>query len=195
MKNTARQQARNQFRIIGGKWRGRKLDFPDAEGLRPTGDRIRETLFNWLMADLPDSHCLDLYCGAGALGFEAVSRGAATVVAIDNNRAAIDQLRHNSRLLQADNIQLHYADALAWLRTASVAAPFDLVFLDPPFSAGLLPATIEGLEQSGLLADPSLIYLETDTHQTIAVPAHWELLRQKQAGRVRYSLYRRQAVL
>jgi len=193
LKSRSQPHSRNQLRIIGGKWRGRKLDFPDADGLRPSGDRIRETLFNWLMADVPDSHCLDLFAGSGALGFEAVSRGASRAVLLDNNRTVVEQLRRNCAILDTDQVSVIHTDAGQWLQKADGAQPFTLVFIDPPFNAELLNPIIAQLEVSGALADEALIYLEAEAQQAVMPPPYWQLLKHKQAGRVSFRLYRRQS--
>ncbi|MBI1285144.1 MAG: 16S rRNA (guanine(966)-N(2))-methyltransferase RsmD [Thiobacillus sp.] len=127
--------AANRVRIIGGQFRRRLLDFPDETGLRPTPDRVRETVFNWLGQDLPDWSCLDLFAGSGALGFEAASRGAGRVVMIERDSAAVSALEKNRSLLGADAVEIVRADAVSWL--ASQAGTFDLVFVDPPFDSGL----------------------------------------------------------
>ncbi|MEQ1668671.1 MAG: 16S rRNA (guanine(966)-N(2))-methyltransferase RsmD, partial [Sulfuriferula sp.] len=127
---------RNRVRIIGGQWRRRLIDFPDAEGLRPTADAVREKLFNWLGQDLPGWQCLDLFAGSGALGLEAASRGAAQVVMIERNRVVCSALRDNIALLAANNIILVCADGVKWLAQAP-RATFDLIFIDPPFASQL----------------------------------------------------------
>jgi 16S rRNA (guanine966-N2)-methyltransferase len=162
----------NQVRIIAGQWRGRKLGFPDVAGLRPTPDRVRETLFNWLAPVLPGAHCLDLFAGSGALGFEAASRGAARVVMVER---------------QVDVIQ---GDAKRYL--ARLSARFDVVFLDPPFSGHDLLVETLGLLQCGhYLNDGAHIYVETAADPGAGeVPADWEPWRQKRAGAVCYRLYR-----
>ncbi len=141
----------NRVRIIGGRWRGRKLRFPDGDGLRPTGDRIRETLFNWLMPALPAARCLDLFAGSGALGFEALSRGAASCMLVERNPQAVKCLQDAKLLLEADTAAIIAADSAHWLSTAT--GVFDIVFIDPPFAdASLVPAALVAtLEQRGLL--------------------------------------------
>lgn len=179
--------ARNQLRLIGGRYRGRRLDFPDQSGLRPTPDRIRETLFNWLQPRLAGARCLDLFAGSGALGFEAASRGAAEVVMIERAEAAARQLRANADRLGATGIQIHRADALNWL--AGCASPFDLVFLDPPFADGLLAPAMARLSKPGWLAAEARLYLEAPIQTGFPpLPGDWELIRDKTAGQVRYGL-------
>jgi len=179
----------NQLRIIAGQWRGRKLSFPDAQGLRPTPDRIRETLFNWLTPVLHGVRCLDLFAGSGALGFEAASRGAAQVVMVDSAHDVVRALRENAKLLSASSVQVCQQDAASYL--AAEPRPFDVVFLDPPFgSPELLMQSITGLSAPGRLAAGAWIYIETPS--TVAepvVPVNWALEKQKKAGQVAYRLY------
>ncbi len=188
-------RAPNRIRIIGGTHRGRRLAFPDAAGLRPTPDRVRETLFNWLMPHLPGARCLDLFAGSGALGLEAVSRGAREVVLVDANPAVVKSLQENLRLLgETERARVIRSDALAFLRKET-DAPFDIVFLDPPYATDLLPEAVRLLEAGGWLADPAWIYIETPVARGRAalppLPANWSLQREKQAGQVGYHLLRR----
>ncbi|HHH42560.1 MAG TPA: 16S rRNA (guanine(966)-N(2))-methyltransferase RsmD [Gammaproteobacteria bacterium] len=180
----------NQVRIIAGEWRGRKLSFPDAHGLRPTPDRIRETLFNWLQPVLPGARCLDLFAGSGALGFEAASRGAAQVVMVDSAPEVVQALRGNAQKLAASTVRIDRQDAVDYL--AGGAGPFDLVFLDPPFSSPeLLPKSLTGLSVPGRLAASAWIYMETpSTAAEPPVPAGWSRQKQKKAGQVTCRLYR-----
>lgn len=177
----------NQVRIIAGHWRGRRLLFPTVAGLRPTPDRVRETLFAWLTPVLPGSRCLDLFAGSGALGIEALSRGAARVVFIERERAAAHALENNLALLQADGFQLIQTDALRWLQ--GTAQPFDIVFLDPPFDQNLLQPVCRQLATGGWLASGARIYLESQREQVVTVPETWTMLREKTAGQVSYRLY------
>ena len=141
-KSRARQSA-NQVRIIGGQWRGRKLSFPDADGLRPTADRVRETLFNWLAGHIAGSRCLDMFAGSGALGFEALSRGASHCCFVDQNTAVLKQIQANCELLDATaNSEFLFADAS---KPIDVADTFDIVFLDPPFKGPALEACLDWL--------------------------------------------------
>lgn len=190
MTSPARRPSRNKLRIIGGKWRGRKLDFPSVEGLRPSGDRIRETLFNWLMPALPGARCLDLFAGSGALGLEALSRGATSLVMLDNDPRVVSCLRRHCETLKAEHVAVHQADAIAWLDRQSAEQPFDIVFVDPPFQSALLETAISGLNAKSFLKDDALIYIEIDQHQHFVPPANWQLLKQKSAGHVVFSLYR-----
>ena len=185
----AAPRSRNQLRIIAGQWRGRRLPFPDAEGLRPTGDRIRETLFNWLSPQLHSSHCLDAFAGSGALGFEALSRGAAEVVMIESNPAVFRQLQASRELLGATGATLVKDSAPQWLATAD-CRPFDVVFLDPPFAGDLLQQVIEVINQRSLLAPNAFIYIETGASATPLLPASWLPVREKHSGDVCYRLLR-----
>jgi 16S rRNA (guanine966-N2)-methyltransferase len=177
----------NQVRIIGGEHRGRKLSFPDIPGLRPTGDRIRETLFNWLQPRLPGASCLDLFVGSGALGLEAASRGAGRVLMLDSSPVVVEQLRQNISLLRLEQTQVQQADALVWLQ--GEPQPFDILFLDPPFAENLLPDLCLRLEQGGWLGPDAWIYLEMDADSARPLlPATWHILKQKKAGQVEYLL-------
>lgn len=180
-----------QLRIIGGKWRGRKLSFPAVDGLRPTGDRVRETLFNWLQPVVPGARCLDMYAGSGALGLEALSRGAASVQFIDLDRHAAQHVQAHLQLLDANTKGAVIAgDAIQWLgQTEPGARVFDLVFLDPPFQRDLWQASIAALENSRCLAPEAYIYIEAPVQQILPIPAHWHLHREKQTGNVRFALY------
>ncbi len=181
-------------RIIGGKWRGRKIRFDDAEGLRPTTDRIRETLFNWLQPYIHQSHCLDAFAGSGVLGFEALSRGAADLVFIEQNSNTVKNLKENINTLKADNVNVVQQDALHWLSSAKCEQAFDLVFLDPPFHAELLAKAATLLAQSGCLAKDAIIYVEHNIAEDITLPENWFCLKQKKAGQVAYKLFENQAV-
>ncbi|MCW8195657.1 16S rRNA (guanine(966)-N(2))-methyltransferase RsmD [Proteobacteria bacterium 005FR1] len=189
-KTSPQRQGRNQLRIIGGKWRGRKLQFPSVAGLRPTGDRIRETLFNWLSPWLPGARCLDLFAGSGALGLEALSRGAGQVILLDSDAEVVSQLRQHCTTLQADNALVCRAEALSWLASSAEPRRFDVVFLDPPFQAELAERAASVLEEAGRLADDALIYVETARDQHFRAPQNWEPIKHKQAGQVSYSLFR-----
>ena len=179
------------LRIIGGQWRSRKLGFPEAPGLRPTPDRVRETLFNWLAAHIEGAKVLDAFTGSGALYLEALSRGASMALALDANATAISSLRHNLDLLGCATGQLLQSDALKYLETQTPSA-FDLVFLDPPFHQNLLPATCTLLEEKGWLAERAWIYTESETPPSaLQMPATWRLHREKKAGQVYYSLWQR----
>ena len=182
----------NTLRIIGGVHRGRKLSFPDAAGLRPTADRVRETLFNWLQNEIAGSRCLDLFAGSGALGFEAASRGAGHVTMIEADNTAVQSLKANVKLLDLDAVvAVIKSKALSWLSQYQ-GQRFNVVFLDPPFAQQLLSQTIEHMLDCGLLADHAYVYIERDVHQQLPqLPANWKLIRDKTAGQVAYSLIQR----
>ncbi|MFC0226017.1 16S rRNA (guanine(966)-N(2))-methyltransferase [Serratia aquatilis] len=178
-----------QIRIIGGQWRGRKLPVPDSEGLRPTTDRVRETLFNWLAPVIRGARCLDCFAGSGALGLEALSRYAASATLLEYERPVAQQLAKNLAVLQGNGSVIH-TNALTWL--ANKGQPFDVVFLDPPFRKGLLGEAVTLLEQHGWLADEAWIYVEAEAESAATdVPASWTLHREKVAGQVAYRLYTR----
>ncbi|MGS2723431.1 16S rRNA (guanine(966)-N(2))-methyltransferase RsmD [Porticoccus sp. GXU_MW_L64] len=177
----------NQLRIIGGQWRGRKLTFPDVEGLRPSGDRVRETLFNWLNTELPGARCLDLFAGSGALGLEALSRGADHALLVEKNATAAGQLRQHCQALNA-NAQVLQMDALEWLRSTRNTS-FDVVFLDPPFGKQLLEPCCELLAESGLLKPGAVVYMECAIGEAPTVPGSWQLHREKHSGQVSYRLF------
>ncbi|MCA7013358.1 16S rRNA (guanine(966)-N(2))-methyltransferase [Dickeya dadantii] len=186
--------APGQIRIIGGQWRGRKLPVPDSPGLRPTTDRVRETLFNWLAPVIQQSRCLDCFAGSGALGLEALSRYAAHATLLEAERNVARQLTQNLSLLRADNAEVVNADTLQWLAKPASAPPYDVVFLDPPFRRGLLDDTLRLLEAGGWLAQETWIYIETEAeNRTLPIPSTWTLHREKTAGQVSYRLYIRHA--
>lgn len=181
-----------QIRIIGGQWRGRKLPVPASPGLRPTTDRVRETLFNWLAPAVVDARCLDCFAGSGVLGLEALSRHAARVTLLEIERGVAWQLRKNLATLKADNGKVIATNALTYL--AQPGTPHDIVFVDPPFRKGLLAQVLSLLEQQGWLANEALVYVESEAENTLPVlPASWVLLREKVAGQVTYRLFRHQA--
>ncbi len=173
----------NRIRIIGGAWRSRILRFPAVADLRPTPDRVRETLFNWLGQDLTGRRCLDLFAGAGALGFEALSRGADEVVMVERSRTALAALRENGARLGADaRARFVLGDALHFL--ASPGAAFDVVFVDPPFASGLAGEVLARLP--GWLARGAAVYVESDARVAPAPP--WRVRRHARAGAVHYHL-------
>jgi 16S rRNA (guanine966-N2)-methyltransferase len=182
---------RGEVRIIGGEWRGRKLHFPQAATLRPTPDRVRETVFNWLQFELAGKRCLDLFAGSGALGFEALSRGASEVVFVERDPPAAAAIRDSLRLLRCDRGRLESRDAFAYLAQGP-AQPFDIVFVDPPYAERWLARTCTALESGGWLQPDAWVYLEdAAAHGLSAVPPGWALLRSKKAGDVGYHLARR----
>ena len=178
------------LRIIGGTWRGRRLRFPAQPGIRPTPDRVRETLFNWLGTRVPGSRCLDLFAGSGALGLEALSRGAAQVTFVENDAVAVRELRACLAEWRASGALVEQADALRFLTGSS--HPFDLVFLDPPFASTLIEESSRLLEERHWLAAHALVYVETDAGAGLPpMPPSWQLTRAKQAGAVGYHLLTR----
>lgn len=180
-----------QIRIIGGQWRGRKLPVPDSAGLRPTTDRVRETLFNWLAPDIQEARCLDCFAGSGALGLEALSRYAASATLLELERSVAQQLSQNLQTLRATQAKVVQTNTLQWL--SQPGEPFDVVFVDPPFRKRLLQETLTLLEQNGWLAAEALIYVESEVENGAPVaPANWDLYREKIAGQVAYRLYQRQ---
>jgi 16S rRNA (guanine966-N2)-methyltransferase len=184
-----RKQHGNRVRIIGGEWRGRLIEFVDAEGLRPTKDLIRETLFNWLQFHLPGSRCLDAFAGSGALGFEAASRGAAEVVMVEASGEVTAQLRRQASVLQATQVEIVYSDLQQYLQRSNKPLPFDIVFLDPPFNTDLLMHSCEWLHNLRLLQAGAHIYLEAAKAAGLpSLPAGWNWLKQKQSGDVAYGL-------
>ena len=184
----SRQAGGNRIRIIGGENRGRILHFPDAPGLRPTADRVRETLFNWLQFDIPGARCLDLFAGSGVLGFEAASRGAARVVLVEQARRVFSMLEKNMADMNlGDRVEVVNSDALQWL--AQNREGFDIIFLDPPFGQGMLQPVIDALSGSPAVASGTRIYIEQESHEEHPhLPANWQMLREKVAGQVRYGL-------
>lgn len=176
-----------KVRIIAGQWRRRQLPVIPIPGLRPTPDRVRETLFNWLSADLPGAACLDLFAGTGALGFEAASRGAQNVLMVERDPSVAEHLRAQVRALGAQTIQVVCADATRWV----VHPPccFDLVFVDPPYGRIDLPILLAALCRHGSVNAASKVYVETAADNDLRVfPENWQLLRDKRAGGVRYYL-------
>ncbi|MBL4284582.1 16S rRNA (guanine(966)-N(2))-methyltransferase RsmD [Vibrio fluvialis] len=179
-----------QVRIISGLWRGRKLPVHDAEGLRPTTDRVKETLFNWLAQDIPRAKCLDLFAGSGGLGFESASRQAEKVTMLEMNPQAFAQLKTNIAALKASNIEAVNTDTLTYLKQPGQA--YDVVFIDPPFRQGLLQETVQLLEQNGWLAANAMIYIESEKELPLTeLPDSWQLYREKLAGQVCYRLFER----
>lgn len=184
-------QNSNSVRIIAGEYRSRKLEFPSLEGLRPTADRIRETLFNWLQDSIQGETCLDLFAGSGALGFEALSRGASHVDFIEQNTSAVNSIRANIERLDAKHGNVYCSDAFEWLdRYAQDSKQYGLVFLDPPFKGEALARAIVKLESTNLLRDGGLVYIEKE-RQSIDddLPSNWVEVKSKKAGSVQFGLY------
>ena len=185
--------ASGKLRIIGGSLRGSKLAVADLPGLRPTPDRVRETLFNWLAPVIDGARCLDLFAGTGALGIEALSRGAAEVDFVERDPRLARALRDNlARLRQSARVR--EGDALAVLIEVPTR-PYDLVFVDPPFDANLWGSAAAALEGTGWLADNAMVYVESPVNAAFDLPATWQAHRESSAGAVRYALYRRSAKL
>ena len=182
--------SKGSVRIIAGRWRHRRLPVAGTARLRPTPDRVRETLFNWIDGEVGGARCLDLFAGTGALGFEAASRGAKAVVMVERDRSVAAALVRAARTLGADNVEIVCADALTW--SSPVGAEFDIVFLDPPYSGPAPEAALVRIERLGALAVHCLAYLETDRDPTgIELPPGWRFLHTRRAGRVRYHLVSR----
>ncbi|MBY5947095.1 16S rRNA (guanine(966)-N(2))-methyltransferase RsmD [Photobacterium rosenbergii] len=178
-------------RIISGRWRGRKLPVHDVEGLRPTTDRVKETVFNWLAQDIIEARCLDLFTGSGSLSFEALSRGASHVTMLELDKKAADQLEKNRATIGADNAKVLNTDSLAFLKQAGT--PHDVVFIDPPFRKDLIDEAIVLLEQNNWLSPHAVIYIEAEKELgELVTPAHWHLHREKTAGQVCYRLFERE---
>lgn len=180
-------------RIIGGRWRGRRLPVPDLPGLRPSGDRGRETLFNWLAPVIRGARCADLFAGTGALGLEAASRGAESVVLVEKAPAAARALSEKAERLLADGggaVQVLNADALAWLASCD-AGSLDLVFIDPPFDTGLEVQVLELLAGNGALARGGLAYLEMSRQARFLPGADWETVKEKVLGDVQMRLLKK----
>jgi len=175
-------RGRNRVRIIAGKWRSRIVRFPAAAQLRPTPDRVRETLFNWLGQRLDGLACLDLFAGSGALGFEALSRGARRVVMVESDRTVAAALRESARELGAGEVEVIHADAMAWL--ARAGERFDVVFVDPPYATSLARAAMAALPPH--LAQGARVYVEAA--QPLELPGPWRTQREDRAGAVRYGL-------
>ncbi len=192
VKRSTRRPSHRQsgsFRIIAGQWRGRRLHFADDTTVRPTGDRVRETVFNWLQPYVAGAEVLDLFAGSGALSLEALSRGASKAVCVEKDRRLTQSLQQNVSLLKAE-AQLVTAEVMAWLKSTRLRA--DIVFMDPPYPANLWAALLQQLPESGLKAG-ALIYTEQPVKDALLdLPDHFELLKQRTAGQVRFMLLRYQ---
>lgn len=186
----ARPAASNrEVRIIAGQWRGRRLAFHESEGLRPTGDRVRETVFNWLQGVIEGADCLDLFAGSGALAFEAASRGAARVVLVEKGHLVLRQLQSQIALFNAASLVLWQGGALDYLAQHNHA--FDIIFLDPPFQGPLLQQTLDNLIQGGHVKPHGYCYVEYPRRQPPRPPEGWVYFRQKQTGDMGFGLIRR----
>lgn len=186
-----RATGKNSIRIIGGELRSRRIEFIDHPGLRPTGDRVRETLFNWLQHPVVGAACLDLFAGSGALGLEAMSRGARCVDLVDADRRVVESIRANTDRLQVDGVRVIHAQAESWLQQkAGEGEGYDIVFLDPPFGQGCLQNICAQLDAEGLLNEGALVYIESDKPVSEEwIPEGWELHKSKRAGQVYFYLY------
>lgn len=183
----------NTIRIIGGKWRGKKLSFPTNSPARPTLDQIRETLFNWLQPVIHGSRCLDLFAGSGALGIEALSRGASHVTFIDQDATTLAHLRHQLQTLNANNseaLRLSMPEGLSQINSPA----YDIIFLDPPFNSDLLDQTLNALASSPLVKAGTQVYFETSSHHALNFDEVWNLYRHKKTKRISYGLLEKQAV-
>ncbi len=181
------------MRLIAGEWRGRKLPVPDLPGLRPTGDRSRETLFNWLQPHLPGARCLDLFAGSGALGFEAASRGAVHVDLVEIAPLAVSALVEARSLLGATQVEVHRANALDWLGALD-SGSVDIVFVDPPFDSGLAVQVLQKLQHTGCVAPGGFVYVEAAAQlPELVMQPPFELWREKVLGEVRMRVFRRAA--
>lgn len=187
-------QPTSALRIISGEWRGRKIPFAAVPGLRPTPDRVRETLFNWLQPYIAGATCLDLFSGSGALGLEALSRGAESVTFVDQDSAVVRQLRENLQHLKCQRGEVIQASALQWLeaRNTDMEQRYDIVFMDPPFRKDLAAPCCALLESRNLLREDALVYVETESELPfLTVPELWSSHREKTAGQVSYRLFMR----
>ncbi|RJG37556.1 16S rRNA (guanine(966)-N(2))-methyltransferase RsmD [Motilimonas pumila] len=185
-------QKDGQIRIISGQWRGRKLPVKDVLGLRPTTDRVKETVFNWLNMYLRDANCLDCFAGSGSLGLEALSRYASYVTLIEKDKVAAKQLEVNLATLKSSQAKVYQQDCLQFLDKVGDQG-IDIAFVDPPFRQNLLADCCNKLEQNQWLKEDALIYVEKETELTTAqLPTNWELLKEKTAGQVTYQLFARQ---
>jgi 16S rRNA (guanine966-N2)-methyltransferase len=197
MARSAMKGQRGSCRIIAGKWRSRAIRFDETQTLRPTTDRIRETVFNWLQTYLPGAICLDAFAGSGVLGFEALSRGAAEVIFVEKDKNTANRIKENIKMLEVNAGTVYQQDVLSWLKSLQAPAqtssnihkPFDLVFLDPPFHQQLLAECSTELVHSGCLAKDAIIYVEHAIDEEVTLPAGWHRLKQKRAGQVSYQLF------
>ncbi len=181
----------NSVRIISGDWRGRRLPVADVPGLRPSGDRCRETLFNWLQPWIPGADCADLFAGTGALGFEAASRGAASVLMIEKHPRAQEVLRQGIEQLQAVQVNLHSGGAMSMIEDFKPDS-FDIVFVDPPFDSNLAGLVLERLDKTGCVRRGGFVYVESPATKPVSPLQGWRVWRDQQLGDVRMQLFRRQ---
>ncbi|MBH0056244.1 16S rRNA (guanine(966)-N(2))-methyltransferase RsmD [Pseudoalteromonas sp. SWXJZ94C] len=181
------------IRVISGQFRGRKLPVKDVQGLRPTTDRIKETVFNWLMQDTRDTNVLDCFAGSGGLGFEALSRFAKSALFVELDHCAAKQLEQNISTLKLQNAQVKHINTLSFLEQKNLNEPFNLVFVDPPFRKDLAQISCDLLENNQWLNAQALIYVEVESElNTFTPPSNWLLIKEKKAGQVFCRLYKRQ---
>ncbi|MDC9497897.1 MULTISPECIES: 16S rRNA (guanine(966)-N(2))-methyltransferase RsmD [unclassified Pseudoalteromonas] len=193
-KNKAISKSTDGFiRVISGQFRGRKLPVKNVEGLRPTTDRIKETVFNWLMQDTRDATVLDCFAGSGGLGFEALSRFAKSTTFIELDASAAKQIEQNISTLKLENAQVKHINSLSYLEQKNTNSPFNLVFVDPPFRKNLAQSSCDLLENNQWLSEDALIYVEVETElSSFSQPDNWLLIKEKKAGQVFCRLYQRQ---
>jgi 16S rRNA (guanine966-N2)-methyltransferase len=188
--NMSKSGKNNSVRIIAGDWRGRRLAVADVPGLRPSGDRSRETLFNWLQPFIVAADCADLFAGTGALGFEAASRGAASVLMVEKDPRAFKVLSQSAEQLQADQVKLHAGGAMSLIESLAEDS-FDVAFVDPPFDSNLGGLVLERLVRQGCVRQGGFVYLESPVKTEIPSPEGWSVWRDEQMGEVRMQLFRR----
>lgn len=174
------------IRIIGGQYRSKKVSFPEIEGLRPTPDRVKETLFNWLMHDIRDAHCLDAFAGSGSLGFEAFSRGASEVTMLENDPIAFSHLRQIALSFKTPKLKIVHTDTLKFLKTMTI--PMDIIFLDPPFASDYMLASVQLITDHACLKKGGLLYIESDK-KILLDQAGWTERKSNKAGQVYFALY------
>lgn len=193
-KNKAISKSTDGFiRVISGQFRGRKLPVKNVEGLRPTTDRIKETVFNWLMQDTRDATVLDCFAGSGGLGFEALSRFAKSTTFIELDASAAKQIEQNISTLKLENAHVIHTNSLSYLEQKNTNSPFNLVFVDPPFRKNLAQSSCDLLENNQWLSEDALIYVEVETElSSFSQPDNWLLIKEKKAGQVFCRLYQRQ---
>ena len=180
------------IRLISGKWRGKKLPVKNKEGLRPTTDRTKETLFNWLMHDIRDANCLDCFSGSGSLAFEALSRYANSALLLERDKQVVQQLKENLETLKVNNANVIETDSIQYLQQTATQK-FDIIFIDPPFNKGLVCPCCAALEKNEYLMDSALIYIEMESQlNSVEIPNNWQLLKEKKTGQVTYQLYIRE---
>ena len=183
----------SKVRIIAGQWRGRKIEFLNLKSVRPTPDRVRETLFNWLSPSIPNARCLDLFAGSGALGFEALSRGAAYAALVDNNARICEQLKEQAKTLKASNVDIVHQEATQFI--AEMQDSFDIVFIDPPFNSNLAAALLQTLSDNPILNSDAMVYVEIPVSKHPTAPKTWmgwDVVRSGKTSQVLYLLLKQQ---